>query len=244
VRRSPLPTETLDYTGAELKIVANTFWERKLRIKPAFKEPETVAWIDEHVQEGDVFYDVGANVGGYTLIAASRGATVYAFEPEAMNFGRLVQNMELNLDVADRIFTLPFALWDKHEVLNMYMKQPHPGAAQHAIANGTKMEGYPYRQTIAGIQLDDLQTWSIPLPNHIKLDVDGYEARVLKGGPLVLETPLMKTAMVEIDHRIDGNVDAVMAMMKTGDFLEKDSWRRSAHKPEDKVYNHLFVRHE
>ena len=237
-----MPTETLDYKGADLKIVANTYWERELRVKPAFKEPETVAWIDRHVREGDVFYDVGANVGGYTLIAASRGATVYAFEPEAMNFGRLVQNMELNPDVADRIFSLPFALWDKHELLNLHMINAHSGAAQHVIANGASMPGYPYRQTIFTVQLDDLQTWGIPLPHHIKIDVDSYEVKVLQGAAAVLASPLMKTAMVEIDHRIEGNAALVMAMMQTGDFQEYASWRRAAHKPEHDVYNHLFVR--
>jgi FkbM family methyltransferase len=237
-----LPTETLDYKGAELTIVANTHWERELRIKPAFKEPETVAWIDEHVQEGDVFYDVGANVGGYSLIAASRGATVYAFEPEAMNYGRLVQNTELNPDVADRIFCLPFALSDKHAILNLHMVNAHPGAAQHVIGNGTKMEGYPCRQTVFTLQLDDLQTWDIPMPQHMKIDVDGHEAKVLVGASLTLSSPRLKTVMLEIDHRIEGNEDAVMKMMKSGDFVEQGRWRRAAHKPEHNVFNHLFVR--
>jgi FkbM family methyltransferase len=235
-----LPTELLDYKKAELRIVANTSWEKGLRINPAAKEPETVAWIDEHVQQGDVFYDVGANVGGYTLIAASRGATVYAFEPEAMNYGRLVQNMELNPDLADQIFSLPFALWDKHELLNLHMVNAVPGSAEHVIGNGVKMEGYPYRQTLFTVQLDDLETWGIPPPNHVKIDVDSYEVNVLRGAGHMLAAPSLKTVMVEIDHRVEENVDAVMAMMNSGDFIEKGSWRRNEHS----VYNHLFGRPE
>ena len=43
------------------------------------KEPDTVRWIEEYLSEGDVFYDIGANVGAYSLVAASifKQVTVY-----------------------------------------------------------------------------------------------------------------------------------------------------------------------
>src|SRR5881394_2354315 len=46
------------------------------------KEPETLEWIDDF-RKGEVFWDVGANVGVFSLYAAFRHATVYAFEPSA-----------------------------------------------------------------------------------------------------------------------------------------------------------------
>lgn len=232
-----MPTELLDYKGADLRIVANTYWERLLRMEPAAREPETVAWIDEHVNAGDVFYDLGANIGGYTLIAASRGAAVYAFEPEAMNYGRLVQNMELNPDLADAIFPLPFALWDKHEILNLHMVNAVPGASQHAIANGTEMEGYPYRQTVFTVQLDDLQTWDIPLPTHMRVGVGGYEWRVINGAQNTLSSSVLKTLMIEIDHAQPDKSELVLSGLKSADLHEKESWE---HK--NQIRNHLFTR--
>jgi FkbM family methyltransferase len=165
---------------------------------------------------------------------------VYAFEPEAMNYGRLTQNMELNPDLADRVFPLPFALWDRHELLNLHMANAAPGAAEHVIGNGAKMDDRPYRQTIFTVRLDDLETWGIPLPSHVKIDVDSYEANVLRGAGYMLAAPTLKTVMVEVDHRIKENASAVMTLMKSGDFIEKGSWHRGS--PD--VTNHLFGRPE
>lgn len=237
-----MPTELLDYKKAELRVVANTDWERRYRIKPAFKEPETVKWIDEYVQEGDTFYDVGANIGGYTFIAASRGAAVYAFEPEAMNYGRLVQNLDLNKEIADRIYPLPMALWDRHEIVTMHMKLPAPGAALHKVTrNGATVAGMPFTQRMFTVQLDDLQTWGIPVPNHIKIDVDGGEVNVVHGGTLTLSSPQMRSVMVEIDHTHEETVEAITTAMKSADLHEAERWARG-HTPPVAVWNHLFLR--
>ena len=58
----------------------DTFWE---------KEPETIAWIDD-MEPGEILFDVGANIGIYTLYAASRGVRVIAIEPVFENYSRLV----------------------------------------------------------------------------------------------------------------------------------------------------------
>src|SRR6185369_11103747 len=52
------------------------------------KEPDTIAWLAK-MQPGEVLFDVGANMGQYSLIAAKYGLTVHAFEPESQNFALL-----------------------------------------------------------------------------------------------------------------------------------------------------------
>src|SRR5512139_1901242 len=66
----------------------DTFWT---------KEPETIAWIDSF-EPGACFWDIGANVGVYSLYAASldRGLDIYAFEPAEPNFQQLARNKEHN----------------------------------------------------------------------------------------------------------------------------------------------------
>jgi hypothetical protein len=59
------------------------------------KEPETLEWIDGF-EKSDVLWDVGANVGLYTLYAALRGLSVLAFEPSPGNYFLLSRNIELN----------------------------------------------------------------------------------------------------------------------------------------------------
>ena len=64
----------------------------------ASKEPGTLAWIDTCFKEGDVFYDVGANIGQYSLYAALRhkNIKVYSFEPESQNYAALNKNSSLD----------------------------------------------------------------------------------------------------------------------------------------------------
>jgi precorrin-6B methylase 2 len=60
------------------------------RVQSLFtKEPITLAWIDSF-KEGETLFDIGANLGMYTVYAAvMRNANVYAFEPEALNYAEL-----------------------------------------------------------------------------------------------------------------------------------------------------------
>ena len=72
----------------------------KMRIDKFFsKEPETLSWLDKTITPSSVLYDVGANIGQYSLYAAHMFAqpiSVVAFEPESLNFSRLNQNIYLN----------------------------------------------------------------------------------------------------------------------------------------------------
>jgi len=66
---------------------------RVLRLKT--KEPETIDWI-ESIPQQDILFDVGANIGIYTMCAGARGITTYAFEPHAGNYNILCQNISAN----------------------------------------------------------------------------------------------------------------------------------------------------
>ena len=63
------------------------------------KEPGTVSWMNEQLQPGETFLDIGANIGIYTIMAGMRVGSegkVSAFEPHGHNFGSLVSNIALN----------------------------------------------------------------------------------------------------------------------------------------------------
>lgn len=60
------------------------------------KEPDTLEWMDT-IPPGSVIWDIGANVGLYSVYAAkSRGARVFAFEPSVFNLELLARNIFLN----------------------------------------------------------------------------------------------------------------------------------------------------
>jgi hypothetical protein len=69
---------------------ATTGSSSKKRLRSLFsKEPITIAWMDTFAS-GETLYDIGANVGMYTVYAAvMRDAAVYSFEPEALNYAEL-----------------------------------------------------------------------------------------------------------------------------------------------------------
>jgi hypothetical protein len=102
----------LRHAPASLRLYATNDFERKYRARACDREPWTVAWLDSHVQPGDVVFDIGANVGPFSLIAAVRvGANgrVFAFEPGYASFARLCDNIVLN-EFDDRIVPIPMPL--------------------------------------------------------------------------------------------------------------------------------------
>src|SRR3989338_9770525 len=80
---------------------ANTFFS---------KEPDTLAWIDTF-NKSDTFYDIGANVGLYSLYAAIKGISVIAFEPESQNYAEFNKNIFLN-NLDSKIQALNVAISD------------------------------------------------------------------------------------------------------------------------------------
>ena len=89
------PVGSMDYTPKRILMTADTKSQFN-RLRSNQKEPETAAWIETELRAGDVLYDIGANVGAYSLIAwaASGGQSkVYAFEASFSTFESLCRNI-------------------------------------------------------------------------------------------------------------------------------------------------------
>jgi FkbM family methyltransferase len=171
------------------------------------KEPRTLAWIDTFAR-GDVFWDVGANVGVFTLYAATRGHTVWAFEPAAVNFFVLARNVELNR-LSDRVTFLNTAISSSSKLDALYMSHTKVGGAQHQFGRPQddtthiKRDSYgqanAFRQPVFGYAIDDLvEKIAAPFPSHIKVDVDGNEVDVVRGARKTIADPRVKSLLIEI----------------------------------------------
>jgi len=101
--------KTLDYKGQNPLFVDSLTPE--IRVNVCKKEPETVQWIEEYFKPEDTFVNVGANCGGYSLIASLFCNKVYAFEPSSFNFSLLLRNIKLN-NLEDKIEAFPFKISD------------------------------------------------------------------------------------------------------------------------------------
>ena len=166
------------------------------------KEPATIAWIDGF-SPGEVFWDVGANVGVYTLYAAKRGCEVFAFEPAYFNFGVLSDNIVAN-GMSDRVSAYCIALGDTNGIDDLNLSSTDPGSSLHSFSEPITYTGETFspvaRCSVLGMTADAFaHLRGARAPHHIKIDVDGNEAKVLAGAPEVLSRPELSSAMVELN---------------------------------------------
>jgi len=122
----------LTYDKAEVLLHADTR-SAFMRHRAALKEPWTVAWIERCMGSGEVFYDVGANTGVYSILASrlhSPDFKVVAFEPAFANFADLCSNLFLN-DCMSRSIALPVALAEKPGLIEFGFRNLEAGAAMH-----------------------------------------------------------------------------------------------------------------
>lgn len=130
-----------------------------------------------YLKSGDVVYDIGANVGVHTIFMAKRvgeEGRVFAFEPESQTYEMLLKNIKLNN--LNNVIPLKLALGS-----NMGESFLYSGINEGSTFNLIKF-GDKINQKIKIIRGDFLvKDKSLPLPNVVKIDVEGYEYKVLKG---------------------------------------------------------------
>lgn len=156
-------------------------------------EPETVAWI-AGLPAGTRLWDIGANIGLYSLFAAKRGLQVTAFEPSASSFAAMVRSIEIN-GFDDRISAYCLAFAERTGLVSLNMASTEAGHSMHSIE---AREG-GFRQAVPGFSIDDfVRHMSAPPPDAIKLDVDGIEPMILRGAQATLRDHV-REVLVEID---------------------------------------------
>ena len=205
------PPRRLDYERAEIFLRVATKSE-SFRLRACAKEPFTVEWIESNVKAGEVFYDIGANVGVYSLVAAKKpggAARVFSFEAGYASVASLAANIVLNGVEAD-VTPMPVALSDRTAMNVFSLRDVEPGAARHALGAGDPEDGPAvFRQPVMMFRLDDLVEWlQLPTPHHIKLDVDGGELAVLEGASRTLRSPSLRSVLVEVSTALSGPVTA------------------------------------
>lgn len=232
-QRSTADLRRIDFDEQDLFIHAAGDW-RGFRSQACVKEPETISWIRRVVQSGSVFFDIGACVGSYSLIAAALGATVHAFEPVALNYAQLQANAWLNNTQSLTVW--PVALMSETTPVRIRLSSLAAGAASHDVHG----DNYPIasgaekpEQAAIGISLDEFVTrFRLPSPGVIKIDVDGGEASVLEGARHSIRSA--SSVMVEASS---DTAPSVAAILVAAGLEETGTWPRSGGQS-----NHLFER--
>lgn len=165
------------------------------------KEPDTIDWLDA-LDENSVFYDIGANIGLYSIYAAKKGCrSVYSFEPSFFNLEFFVRNIVDN-NVQDRVVILPIALSNFNGINYLRLTNNGWGGALSTFSESYNQNGLPLNAQceyqLCGATLDDIcERYTLPRPTHIKIDVDGIEHLILDGALNVFSS--VKSVMIEVD---------------------------------------------
>jgi FkbM family methyltransferase len=158
------------------EIIGINIWHR-----PRFFEKNERKLFCDAIEPGSVVLDVGANVGIYTLLAAKRGARVFAIEADPRNVKMLRHHVHLN-GFDDRVTILPIAVSDHEGAVTLFRS---PGNSGHSnLFDGVDPVQVPCRT------IDSL---GLPPIDVCKMDIEGNEVRALKGmDATVKNSPKMK----------------------------------------------------
>ena len=224
----------IDHT-IEFKAVAGIKFQTngriiKKRVKRFYsKEPKTIEWIDTF-KPTETFLDVGANIGQYSLYAAKKGISVYAFEPQALNYAELYTNIWLN-KLGHKINGYCIALSNTNTIEYLSLLSMVPGQSHNNYAIDIPGQ---IKQGCAGFALDYLvEKKVIPQPTHIKIDVDGIESKVIEGGINTIKN--CKTVLVEVE-----NMEIVNTITKLGFEIDNNLTFEFTTAPDKKIVNYIF----
>jgi FkbM family methyltransferase len=238
----PMNFRTL--TGPSLRLLPNAsdslsgFWYYGL---PDFEE---LAFTMHLLGPGDLFVDVGANQGGWSLVAAGRGARVFAFEPVPLTRERLNANISGNsIDIRGRIRVFPFGLSDE---AGQVCFTADLDAGNHRVREQSGAE--------ANVIYVDLERADNVLrgeePMVLKIDVEGEELRVLKGAQKTLSKPSLLAVVMETFRPQNFAAPSLVeaeSILRDHDFapMAYDPRGRRLHplpKPSEGMQNTIYVR--
>jgi FkbM family methyltransferase len=198
------------------------------------KEPETLDWIRnfEKKEKKIIFWDIGANIGLYSIFAAKihKNIKVISFEPSTNNLRILSRNIFINNLVNKiKIFQLP--LGDKPNNFSNFSESLFlEGASHNSFDHDLDFEGKNIKITnnykILGTTIKNIIEQKIlELPDYIKIDVDGIEHLILKGAGNVLSNENIKSIQIEINEKYQEQYKSILNFMRENGFILKNKKR-------------------
>ncbi|OGQ55224.1 MAG: methyltransferase [Deltaproteobacteria bacterium RIFCSPLOWO2_02_FULL_53_8] len=217
-------TQTVNHRGLSLIFSIPNALNQYRADSFSSKEPETLEWIDG-IPNGSIIWDIGANVGLYSCYSAKqRGCRVFAFEPSVFNLELLARNIFLN-GLAEQITIVPLPLSDMLAVNKLNMTSTEWGGALSTFGQEYGYDGKTMNKvfefpTIGISMVDAVEFLKIPQPDYIKMDVDGIEHLILKGGMPVLSS--VKGILIEINDKFTTQANDASTYLQQAGFSLKE----------------------
>ena len=187
------------------------------------REPETIDWIDGF-EVPCTFWDVGANVGAYTLYAALRaGVSTIAFEPSPASYAALCRNIEVNR-CDEQIQAFCLALSGRTQLGHLNMTATNPGSVLNSFESDEDCFGKPlvvsFRQSMIGFSSDEFRRlFGLAPPNYLKIDVDGIEEEILDGAAETLRDPALRSVLIELEDTDTARNQRIIKQLEAAGFV-------------------------
>ncbi len=180
--------------GYKIKLDLVDYIQRSVYLRTF--EPQESAWVKNYLKPGMTFVDVGANIGYFTLMAASlvkSHGVVLAFEPSPYAFNRLDQTVKNNH--LTQVKTVQSGLSDSTGAIKLFVPKLPGNHNSTMIAND---ESDAIEVPIQ--RLDDyLSANAITEIDFMKIDVEGFEPNVIRGAAKYLEARKIKAILCEFN---------------------------------------------
>jgi len=195
------------------------------------KEPETINWVENFQSQNSnkiVFWDIGANIGLYSIYAAVKfkDIEITAFEPSTSNTRTLSRNISIN-NLEGKINIFPLALSDKENIISYFNETRFAeGGSMSNFTSNTDYKGEILKENeiknkynLFGTSIDNIiQNNILEVPNYIKIDVDGIEHLILKGAKNLLKNNNLKELSIEMNPSNLEQYKFINKLMEENDF--------------------------
>ena len=222
----------------------------KWRVETIFtKEPETLEWIDTFSNRpGVIFWDIGANIGLYSIYAARKHSDIitHSFEPSTNNLRILSRNISIN-KLSEKILINQIPLTNsKNFYSDMFDSEFIEGWSMSSYGTQKNFEGnelkFKQKYKLLGLSIDFMiSNKMLEIPDYIKIDVDGNEHDILDGAQLCLKSDKLKSILIEVNENYKEQFQGIISIMKKYNFFLKYKKRNEIlYKNFSKSYNYIF----
>lgn len=235
-RLLPEASIALAFTDRAHLLVSRGMYGATQNVYCGLNDFEDMSFLLHYLRPDDIFVDVGANVGAYTVLAsAAAGAKTYAFEPSPAALRPLRNNVALN-HIGDRVCIEPYAAGRTTGTVPISTEGP---SAMHHLEPGASRNS-------STVEIRTVDSYHLS-PAILKIDVEGYEAEVLAGAMETANRPELVAIITENSDDSDKYGDGILSV---ADFMARygftavtyDPWQRSIRPKHKRSDNTLYVR--
>ncbi|MCZ0860510.1 FkbM family methyltransferase [Methanocorpusculum sp. MG] len=178
-------------------------------------------WGAVRVAPGDVVFDCGANLGVFSLLAAYRGAEVFAFEPIPEARAILGQTLALNPALQERVHVVPYALGAEEGTAEFtVLADTLIGSSMVLPQTGRKVR-VPVTTVDAFLEAEGLDA-----VNFVKADIEGAERQMLAGAADTLQRYTPKVAVCTYHLADDPVVLAGLLRKANPRYVLTERWKK------------------